>query len=65
MHKIEVAWTKALTAVHTKRRMIRLATMMPMTLSLLNQIWLFHPMVWNMLQKPWQRCSQIAANQMM
>ena len=58
----QFAWTKALMAVATKRQMIRVETTIPMTFSLLNHTWLFQPMVWNMLQKPWQRCSQMAAN---
>ena len=54
---------KALIAVATKRKMIRLATTTPMTLSLLNQTWLFQPTVWNMLQTPWHRWNQLASNQ--
>ena len=36
-----------------KPRKISVATTMPITFSLLNQVWLFQPTVWNMLQKPW------------
>ena len=40
------------------------ATTTPMTLSLLNQVWPLQPTVWNILQKPCTRWSQMAANQM-
>ena len=48
----QFAWTKAWTAVATKRHMLRVETTIPMTLRLLNHTWLFQPTVWHMLPKP-------------
>ncbi len=61
--RMPLACRKALMAVATKRKTMRLAAMVPMTFTLLNQVLPFQPMVWNMLQKPWLRCSQMEANQ--
>ena len=59
---MKLAWMKAFTATATNIRQIRLTTMTPMTFTLLNQVCPSQPTVWNMLQKPWVRWNQMAAN---
>ena len=58
----QFASTKALTAVHTNRRTIAAAMMMPITLRRFCHFLLLQPMVWNIDQKPCSRCRNRAMN---
>ncbi len=53
----------ALIATAMKATTIKVETMQPITFSLLNQMELFHPMVWNILQNPCVRWNHNAMNQ--
>ena len=51
----QFAWQNALIAVAVKPRTMIAAKTYPMHISLFSQTLLLIPMLWNALQKPWQR----------
>ena len=64
LYNIPLALRQAAIAVAVKPKNMMVATMYAMTLSLLIQIMLLNPMVWNALQNPCVRWNNKEANKM-